>query len=64
MIYASQLDNNRYEIQVGRVVWVGEGQWTQIPLPERREIVRLLIATDLTITVALDDCEEIWLKNS
>jgi len=59
-VYATQHDSNHYEIQVGRVVWQGEGQWTQLTLPERREIVRLILATDLSLQMALDDCAEVY----
>lgn len=49
--YAEQRKET-FIVQVGAVSFEGKGKWTDIPLPQRRELVKHLIAANIAL-----DCE-------
>jgi hypothetical protein len=50
-VYSFQ-HSDHFEVQVGQVSMQGKGRWVDIPLSERREMVRKLILENLKLQCA------------
>lgn len=49
--------SNHFEIQVGAVSMQGAGRWIDIPVSERREMVRKLLLENLKLQCAWEGVE-------
>ena len=52
-VFAEQLTDDTFIVQVGQVAFYGKGKWQQIPLPERKEIARKLMADNLALLCSM-----------